>query len=95
MIVVTGHSDKFEGVCFVADTDDKETALAMMRDAWNTQFTDKVKLITTEFGDYLIRSEYSDECVNHFEDETPRYEGFALYANKAPTDGGIIQRMPW
>lgn len=94
MILITGHSHKLDGVAFVADTDDHATALKMMRDAWNAQFTDQMKIVVTDKGDYLISAECEAECVRDFEDDTPRREGFALFAQEYEP-GTIIQRCAW
>ena len=94
MIVVTGHSHKSDGICFVADTNDHATALKATCDAWNAQFTDQMKLVIADQGDYLIRADLDAECVRDFEDECPRREGFALYTNQVEP-GRIAQNMPW
>jgi hypothetical protein len=94
MIVVTGHSHKNEGICFVADTNDHGEALKATVEAWNAEFTDQMKLVIADSGDYLIRAELDAECVKDFEDECPRREGFILYTNQAVA-GRITQSMPW
>lgn len=94
MIVVTGHSWKNDGICFVVDTDDHATALNAARDAWNTQFSDQMKLVVADQGDYLIHTELDAECIRDFADEIPRHEGFVLYTNQVEL-GRIAQNMPW
>lgn len=94
MIVVTGHSHKNDGICFVANTDDHAEALKATVEAWNAQFTDQMKLVIADGGDYLINADFDAECVRDFERLIPRREGFALYTNQV-APGQIAQNMPW
>jgi hypothetical protein len=94
MILLTGWSDKLDGICFLADTDDLATALQMLLAAWNERFTDKMQLVRTEDRDYLLSAECDPSCVDHFEDGTPRREGFAIHALNVEC-GQVVQGAPW
>ena len=57
-LIVTGHSEKLSGICFVADTDDHDKAMQMLCDAWNK--TDPLMYFLAFFFeksvvDYLLR----------------------------------------
>jgi hypothetical protein len=94
MILITGHSQKSDGIAFVADTNNYEMALKMMRDAWNDQFQDQMNLVIADQGDYLLHEGVNAECIHDFEDECPRHEGFVLYTQEYKP-GEIIQRCSW
>ena len=95
MIVVTGHSHKNDGICIVVDTNDHGEALKATVEAWNAEFSDQMKLVVADHGDYLIQAELdAAEVIAGIEDECPRREGFALYTNQV-VPGKITQNMPW
>lgn len=105
MIIVTGHSQKLDGICFVARTDDCSEALRLLRDKWNSTYDDQVKLLKREEGGlvtahYLVWAEVADDV--EFGDDPPRREGFVLEARQFDTAkigdvyvSPVLERMPW
>mgnify|MGYP004448936049 CR=1 FL=1 len=94
-MLVTGHSQKNDGICILVDTNDHAEALKATVDVWNTQFTDKMKLVIADQGDYMIRADLdAAEAIANMEDEVPRREGFVLYTQGVHF-GEITQNMPW
>lgn len=94
MILITGWSQKLDGISFLADTNDHAEALKQMRDSWNARFSDQTKIVVTGDNDYLLYEEVDVESVKDFEDECPRREGWHLIAQEIRF-GEINQRQPW
>lgn len=103
MIMIIGSSDKLDGIIFLADTDDKDTAYNMLVENWNNNFTDKMKIIKNEqlrsYGihqdnDYLLSEDTEIEAIVDFEDGMPRREGWQLITQEIEI-GSITQGMPW
>ena len=103
MIIVTGHSEKQDGICFLADTDDVATALQMAADAWNAQFRDKMKLVTIKdtYGtdsDYLVGADTTDKQVaelsRNLDGGAPGWGSYILYCGPIKPST-IAQHMPW
>lgn len=96
MLLITGFSNKLDGICFLADTDDPAEARQMCCDKWNETFTDQVKLMngTDDLGEtvYCLVSEEVDEL--RLDGDAPRREGWTLFEHPI-TVGEIMQRMPW
>lgn len=94
MIMITGWSQKLDGVAFLAETDDVDAAYQMMVDNWNSRFDDHTKIVRTEEDVYLLFTDVKDEVISDFEDEVPRREGWQLIAREIAV-GSVIESMPW
>lgn len=99
MILLTGWSQKLDGIAFLANTDDEKEALRMLCAAWNDHFTDKMKIVQRENelglkADYMLSVEVEDSAVLGFEDGTPRREGWNIIAQQVES-GEVIRGCPW
>jgi len=100
MILLTGWSDKLDGIAFLADTDDPTKAITMFCDAWNDRFSDKVRVVHDEDNTYLLFADVEDSVVSdllnkvRFEDGAPRREGWQIIGQEAKP-GEVIQGCPW
>lgn len=100
MILVTGHSDKLEGIAFMADTNDTDAAIKMMAQAWNAQHNDQVKLIEHDTNVYLVKDAEDSQTIRMsarmWSDtyELPGREGWQIHAIQA-NPGIVIQNAPW
>ena len=74
MIVITGHSHKLDGFCFVSNTDDEGNALEELAKA-----KEGFEIFASPDGDrhYLLVDDFDDN-VDDFENECPRREGWSL-----------------
>jgi len=94
MILLTGWSQKLDGVAFLADTDDPAEALKMFCDAWNDRFSDKTRVAYGENEGYLLFAEVEDSAIADFEDDVPRREGWQIIGQEVKP-GEVIQGCPW
>jgi hypothetical protein len=92
-LIVTGHSEKLSGICFVADTDDHDKAMQMLCDAWNKTEPEGMHLVTTQLGVYLVYKNITAEDLSEH-DEVPRRQGWVLYCSPYRPDT-VITNMPW
>ena len=97
MILVTGWSDKLDGIAFISKAETEKEAFEEFCAVWNKTFFDLTKLVTQtdEFGTentYLIKKEVE---VPDFQGEAPGREGWVLYAEKEIEVGVVLQDMPW
>ena len=94
MIMITGWSQKLDGIAFLADTDDFATAHRLMVEDWNNRFTDQTKIVETPTNTYLLFAEVEESAIADFEDEVPRREGWQLISEEVAV-GSVLQSMPW
>lgn len=94
MILLTGWSQKLDGVAFLADTDNREEALTMFCDAWNDRFRDKMKVVHGGGDSYLLSVDVDDSVIIGLGGDSPGREGWQIIGQEVKP-GEVIQGCPW
>ena len=99
MYVVTGCSDKRDGILFVAkDAKTSQEAMAALLASLNSinpEAENQLMLATDENGqDYLLNADFEGD-VDEFDGEAPRWEGWLLYCGEVDEDGWCDGAMCW
>lgn len=93
MYAITCHSDKRDGIHFIAkDADNHDDAIKALLAVMNSD-GETVKIVKDdEDNTYLLNADF-DGDVNEFEGEAPRWDGWVVYSS--PVDENGFAEATW
>ena len=93
MYTISCHSDKRDGILFIAkDADNHDDAVKALLAVMNAE-TETVKIVKDDEDNTYLLSADSDLDVNELEGEAPRWQGWIVYSS--PVDENGFAEATW
>ncbi len=94
--VITGYSHKRDGFCWTTEATNQDEAVQKLLAviASPEEQGEPYKVVEGDYNTYLLKADF-DGDVNDFEDDVPRWEGWAVYFSEVAESGFASGCVCW